>query len=745
MMCEIYLPHLKICSNVRTLVICLIALAAFNFAPKPAQGQLPNPPENFKLQINSNNLVFTWDSVNGAFLYAIEKYTSGAWSNVARISFTTSGGTVTLTSTRAERNLLVAGATLQYRVRALVFGTWSADQNLTVYVAPAAPTSLSATATGSSITLRWTNPSSASLLSTEVQIRVVGGSWPSTWTNSGTTPSHTFSGLTSGTSYEMRVRATNAADDPGPSASLTQATTGTPPVPTATPTPVPTATPTPTPTPVPTATPTPTPTPVPPTPTPTPLPPAPAAPTNLSTSGITRTSITLNWTKSSGATYYEVSRNLGITWTRLGDVSSYTFTGLTASTNYTLELRAGNAGGLSFTTQISARTNSNPPPPAPAAPTSLSTSGITRSSITLSWTKSSGATFYEVRTGTSGNFTRLGDVSTYTFTGLSAMTNYTLQVRAGNAGGTSATAQATATTSNAPPPPAPAAPTGLSTSGITRSTITLSWTKSSGATFYEVRRGISGNFTRLGDVSTYTFSGLSASTNYTLQVRAGNAGGTSATAQATATTNTAPPPPTVEQQPDRPGRRSSRRRSSPSYTPTPKPHVDTLRALPAEIEVNNWPHGAQGKRVRGAEIGDKALLDHGVVDAVDVWGYILPGFEVCFHNFGTIVFLDAAYSPRRQSDLPSYQRNGMTCTVVLLRASAPLTKPTPKIRLSNCMVRLKYDLNFRATPAGDIIGVLPAFIRLTAFEHRGGWYFVDYHGRRGWVSARYVQPQGDCG
>ena len=303
----------------------------------------------------------------------------------------------------------------------------------------------------------------------------------------------------------------------------------------------------------------------------------------------------------------------------------------------------------------------------------------------------------------------------------------------------------------------PAAPTGLSAvPGGSR--MTLSWTNPSSdsrirpqAQIRPVGGSWPSSWTSTASAASHTFRGLTLDTEYEMRVRARNSADDPGPASASLTERTlATPDP--EPEPERRGRRSSSRRSSPSYTPTPKPHVDTLRALPAEIEVNNWPHGAQGKRVRGAEIGVKALLDHGVVDAIDVWGYVGSGVEVCFQRFGTIVFLDAAYSPRRQSDLPGYQRNGMTCatidragTVVLLRADAPLTKPTPKIRLSNCMVRLKYDLNFRATPAGDIIGVLPAFIRLTAFEHRGGWYFVDYHGRRGWVSARYVQPQGDCG
>ena len=347
--------------------------------------------------------------------------------------------------------------------------------------APAAPTGLSTSGiTQTAITLSWTKSAGA----TAYKVQVDGG----TVATLGDVATHTFTGLSAGTTYTLKVIASNSDGDSA--AALTSTST---------------------------------------------LPNAPAAPTGLSTSGITQTSITLTWTKSAGATGYKVQVDSGAVAT-LGDVATHTFSGLSANTQYTLKVIASNSGGDSAAASTSASTLPN----APAAPTGLATSGITQTSITLTWTKSAGATSYKVRAGTTGAFTLLGDVATYTFTSLTANTAYTLQVVASNSGGDSSSAQTSANTNNVPPPPAPSAPTGLSTSGITQTSITLTWTKSTGATGYKVQVD-SGTVTTLGDVATYTFSSLSAGTSYTLKVIATNAGGDSAAASVSASTLPAAP------------------------------------------------------------------------------------------------------------------------------------------------------------------------------------------------------------
>ncbi len=61
------------------------------------------------------------------------------------------------------------------------------------------------------------------------------------------------------------------------------------------------------------------------------------------------------------------------------------------------------------------------------------------------------------------------------------------------------------------------------------------------------------------------------------------------------------------------------------------------------------------------------------------------------------------------------------------------------------MVRTQYALNFRDAPDGEVIGGIPNNATLTALERTDGWFKMDYHGAKGWISAEYVEPIGTCG
>ncbi|MBD9704312.1 carbohydrate binding domain-containing protein [Streptomyces sp. ID01-12c] len=89
------------------------------------------------------------------------------------------------------------------------------------------------------------------------------------------------------------------------------------------------------------------------------------------------------------------------------------------------------------------------------------------------------------------------------------------------------------------PPTVPSAPTGLTVSGSTSSSVSLAWNPVLGATGYNVHRG--GTKVRSVTGTSATVTGLAASTSYTFQVTATNAAGESARSATVTGTTTATP------------------------------------------------------------------------------------------------------------------------------------------------------------------------------------------------------------
>ncbi len=181
----------------------------------------------------------------------------------------------------------------------------------------------------------------------------------------------------------------------------------------------------------------------------------------------------------------------------------------------------------------------------PAAPTGLTaTSGNTQ--VSLSWTASSGATSYNVKraTTTGGPYTNVATgitTTSYTNTGLINGTTYYFVVSAVNSAGESVNAaqvSATPTTGVV----IPAAPTGLTaTSGNAQ--VSLSWTASSGATSYNVKRATTtgGPYTNVATeitTTSYTNTGLINGTTYYFVVSAVNSAGESVNAAQVSATPT---------------------------------------------------------------------------------------------------------------------------------------------------------------------------------------------------------------
>ncbi len=186
--------------------------------------------------------------------------------------------------------------------------------------------------------------------------------------------------------------------------------------------------------------------------------------------------------------------------------------------------------------------------------------------------------------------------------------------------------------------------------------------------------------------------------------------------------------------------------------PPQQPFVRTIIALLPEIEVSDLTGFTEAQRIDADGVGIQSVIDRGIVDAVDVWGFMGAGTRVCFLASGnSFSFLNAATSPRTVSSLPLYIIEGKTCTFidgpgsVVLHPGAGSASNGPAWGLSNCMVTTTDVLNFRDGPGGEVIGGVAYDVTLTALSRTAGWFEVDYHGTTGWISAAFVTPNGDCG
>ncbi|MCY4064173.1 MAG: hypothetical protein OXG53_17520, partial [Chloroflexi bacterium] len=188
--------------------------------------------------------------------------------------------------------------------------------------------------------------------------------------------------------------------------------------------------------------------------------------------------------------------------------------------------------------------------------------------------------------------------------------------------------------------------------------------------------------------------------------------------------------------------------------------------------VNSDSLWIQFREVQGAGVGVRSVLDRGARSAIDIWGPLGVEAEVCFAGVGSLILLDAAYSPRLETPLSSYFRAGKTCavitragTVVLMPGEpdytvAPTATPPPglgqagarsvaaataipSVPLTNCQIWPNYILNFRESPNGPIKSWLNETV--DALARTPDWFQVVLRGEIGWISAHYVTTVGDCG
>jgi subtilase family serine protease len=250
--------------------------------------------------------------------------------------------------------------------------------------------------------------------------------------------------------------------------------------------------------------------------------------------------VTLNWQATTGASSYNIYQGAapgaesttpvqtGVTGT------SVIISGLSNGTTYYFKIAAVNGAG---TSKLSSEASAAPVLPVPTAPSSL-TATAGNGQVSLSWQGSTGASSYNVYQGTTAGGESSTPVQTdvvgtsVIITGLSNGTTYYFKVAGVNTAGTGAFSNEASAT---PVPPAPAAPTGVSASAG-NAQVTLSWQASSGATSYNVYWGGASGAEgavpamRMSGITTTSamIAGLNNGITYYFQVRAVNAGGTSA-------------------------------------------------------------------------------------------------------------------------------------------------------------------------------------------------------------------------
>gem|GEM_PF-5645972 len=270
-------------------------------------------------------------------------------------------------------------------------------------------------------------------------------------------------------------------------------------------------------------------------------PPIPTAPSGLTATGTSSSTIDLHWTDNANNEIGQriersVGSNANYAFLTNEDPNITTFTDdhLVDGTKYYYRVRAFNTGGSSaYSSERSAITTLTPP-------TALSLTTISSSQIDLTWTdNSSTESGFKIEQSPvdDSHYTEIAtvgaNITSYSATGLNQATKYYYRVRATNAITTSDyTSEKNATTLYN----IPIAPSGLTVTSTTSTAIVLAWTDNSGneqGFSIQRKKGATGTYaeiaTRGANVTTYSDndSALIDGTQYYYKVRAYNTAGNS--------------------------------------------------------------------------------------------------------------------------------------------------------------------------------------------------------------------------
>jgi YD repeat-containing protein len=187
---------------------------------------------------------------------------------------------------------------------------------------------------------------------------------------------------------------------------------------------------------------------------------------------------------------------------------------------------------------------------APSAPSGLTATAPSSTTVKLSWTGSTdsgGSTLKGYNIFRNGSTSALGSstVTTFSDTTTAGTTAYTYNVKAYDGAGNLSAASNTASVTT-PDTIAPSVPTGLAATAISASQINLSWaasTDTGGSLLkgYKITRNGSALTPTTSTLTTYSDTGLAASTTYTYTVAAYDGAGNTSAASTPASARTPTP------------------------------------------------------------------------------------------------------------------------------------------------------------------------------------------------------------